>query len=726
MADKKGFSLAGMEGPVCQPDDDRYGFRAVAEGLARSICALDENISTVIGIEGKWGSGKSSLLNLLTAQLRPRVSPQTQIVTFSPWLNSPDESPVSAFLMNIAARLARLDTSAQAQAGRLSSLVSDLGNYARQTSRGLSPLARLGSKFFPWMEMVADGMEAVAATDLSQREKTVSELRTAIEQQIAALDVSFIVLIDDLDRLEPAQAVEILRMVRSVADFSCFRYVMCYDRDVLAHAVERGLGVQDGRLYLQKIIPLSFGLPRPESFDLRREFREGALAIWREVNEGEPDEDVLQTLAHYSGCYGEALSTPREVNQALNAVRFRYPGLRDYVYFPDLCLIQLLMTVNPALSIWVEHYLTEWSVVESRDGHMQDDEKAAITVDLTEALNKFGAIRARSVWEIRSWLPGIDGYDEQSVSLFNTVSGSDLEEASAQRRLSSMVYWRYYFSFSAPQNVMSDADIQNLLALAGSDYDALERKLMGSVTANGVSSRTWFEHILTRLTPVITENAGRCAQKNLLKFLFRRSDLIIPFYRQRDMLFRLEDLGINALASQLIKQLKQRQPKIAMSYISQLFREAEAFAWATIYLSRLGTWAESKSIDLDRGEVDDLRLMMGVRLADDSIRLQQASIPYLSSFIIAWREIASKHVVMSWIEGGQLDDRAYLQMLLNFRTGVNSSSQGSYLHLDLEFIQKVMDLDRMKERLADIKARDEHTLRGMITEVEKAIELSTE
>ncbi|ECE0486465.1 hypothetical protein KX75_20040 [Salmonella enterica subsp. enterica] len=40
MAEKTGLSLADMEGPVREPGDDRYGFRAIAEGLARNICAL--------------------------------------------------------------------------------------------------------------------------------------------------------------------------------------------------------------------------------------------------------------------------------------------------------------------------------------------------------------------------------------------------------------------------------------------------------------------------------------------------------------------------------------------------------------------------------------------------------------------------------------------------------------------------------------------------------------
>ncbi|MEJ7235624.1 P-loop NTPase fold protein, partial [Staphylococcus epidermidis] len=78
----------------------------------------------------------------------------------------------------------------------------------------------------PGLGIAADVMETLGETDLQQRQKTAAELRAELENKITGLGISFIIVIDDLDRLEPAQAVEILRMVRSVADFSRFRYVM--------------------------------------------------------------------------------------------------------------------------------------------------------------------------------------------------------------------------------------------------------------------------------------------------------------------------------------------------------------------------------------------------------------------------------------------------------------------------------------------------------------------
>ncbi len=728
MAAETELSRAGFERPVIKSEDDRYGFTAIADGLAQSISRLDDNISTVIGIEGQWGSGKTSLLHLLTEQLRLHVSQDTEIVAFSPWLISPDESPVNSLLTTIAARLVKRDQSVKAHASKLSPLVNTLLDYAQQTSRRIAPLARYAGKFISGMDYAADIMDTVANTDLTRREKTAAELRADIEQSIANLGVNFIVVIDDLDRLEPAQAIEILRMVRSVADFSRFRYVMCYDRDVLAHAVEKGLDVPDGRLYLQKIIPLSFAIPRPESFALRREFREGALSLWREVNEGEPDEEIIQLLANYVEVYGEALATPREVNQALNAVRFRYPGLRDYVFFPDLCLLQLLNTANPTFASWVELYLTEWSMVVNRDGYVSEEEQKALAEALDLALKNFGASRARSMWELASWLPGISGFNDKTVHLFQTVRGADAELANSQRRLCSSIYWRYYFSFSAPQNVMSDADIQEIIKLADRSYIALETRLMESVTTNGISSRTWFEHILTRLTPLVTGKSNTRVQRNLLKFFFRCSDRILPFYQSRDIFFRQEKTGIDGLVTQLARQQLATSRRKAMVFIRHLFGNAEAFGWAVVYLRQSLPAGSENSLDekiiFTVEEHEQLRQALKKRLTDSSVQKKILDVPYLSRFLYAWQEIAGAETVSEWISGVRLNDREFLQMLLNLRTAVSSSNLGDYLRLNLTRLSSVFGISGLAERFDQIKCRRAPDLFSMIKEVEEAINLN--
>lgn len=66
-------SAAGNDKSVICVEEDRYGFHELAVKLAGNIIQLGNRISTVIGIEGRWGSGKTSLLNLLLKQMKTDV-----------------------------------------------------------------------------------------------------------------------------------------------------------------------------------------------------------------------------------------------------------------------------------------------------------------------------------------------------------------------------------------------------------------------------------------------------------------------------------------------------------------------------------------------------------------------------------------------------------------------------------------------------------------------------
>ena len=50
-------------------DDDRFGFSGIAKRLAPSVIEASKGEGMVIGLQGRWGSGKTSLLNLLRDEL---------------------------------------------------------------------------------------------------------------------------------------------------------------------------------------------------------------------------------------------------------------------------------------------------------------------------------------------------------------------------------------------------------------------------------------------------------------------------------------------------------------------------------------------------------------------------------------------------------------------------------------------------------------------------------
>lgn len=108
------------------------GYTTIAVGLAHSISALDENVSTVIGIEGQWGR-KNQPSESHEGLPKIPSSGHHGDRGFLPRLNSSYESPVYALMLTIAAWLARFDTLIMAWAGKLALLVEAIFNYAQQT-----------------------------------------------------------------------------------------------------------------------------------------------------------------------------------------------------------------------------------------------------------------------------------------------------------------------------------------------------------------------------------------------------------------------------------------------------------------------------------------------------------------------------------------------------------------------------------------------------------------
>src|SRR5579864_6086632 len=84
-------------------EEDRLGVAPIAKRLAHVIRTLDVPFGYVIGINGVWGHGKSTLLNFTCAHLDKHNEEaqsddeKVHIIDFRPWMVSGHQDLVSAF-----------------------------------------------------------------------------------------------------------------------------------------------------------------------------------------------------------------------------------------------------------------------------------------------------------------------------------------------------------------------------------------------------------------------------------------------------------------------------------------------------------------------------------------------------------------------------------------------------------------------------------------------------
>jgi predicted KAP-like P-loop ATPase len=309
--------------------EDKLGFREIAKRIASSLVDRASEDGLVVGIEGTWGSGKSSLLFLIDDELGKLPKVQQSVINFRPWLIGNRDTLITSLFSELSIQLDQVAFDA-GDATRLSSAKAKAAGDALRSF--LSRLSKAGtaievagdaSGFGPvkWIGKAIKALGEVASKDSAPPQ--LSALKDKLATSLRELGHRFIITVDDVDRLEPSEVIEILRLVRSVADLPNIIYILCYDRDIVAHSIETAVGVKDGRPYLEKIIQLTVMVPKPEPLQLRQWFTDELHLIASVKSEEELLR--LRRVVDYEG--GRQLRTPRSVVRALDAVRFFWPPI---------------------------------------------------------------------------------------------------------------------------------------------------------------------------------------------------------------------------------------------------------------------------------------------------------------------------------------------------------------------------------------------------------------
>lgn len=232
------------DNPIRSRAEDSLGRDRVARSIARAAREADASEGYVIGILGPWGSGKTSLLNLVREEFA--TSPPLTAVEFNPWMFSGAEQLVDAFFNEIGAQL-------RTESKELVGLADDLQRYGE----ALAPL-RFLPVVGPWIERLRGGAGAIKQL-LDARRGGIAGLRQRVAKKLASLEQPIVVVLDDIDRLHVDEIRDVFKLVRLTASFPNLIYLVAFDRTRVEAALqEQGL---EGRSYLEKILQVSFDIP---------------------------------------------------------------------------------------------------------------------------------------------------------------------------------------------------------------------------------------------------------------------------------------------------------------------------------------------------------------------------------------------------------------------------------------------------------------------------------
>lgn len=281
MTDNIPKHLFSADRPIASRKEDLLGRSGFAESLASAIKGWKGNDSLVLALYGPWGSGKSSIKNIVIESLRESKEHYPLIVEFNPWQWAGQEQLAEAFFQEIAVALDRSDTSEKgkerAAKWRAYGAYLTLGASLAKSLKTVLPL--LGVPGSSILGALATGLERAskvaqegsAALDVQAEaaDRNLSDIKQDLSNALKELKEPVLVVMDDVDRLSTDEIKLLFQLVKANADFPNLIYLLLFQRDIVEKSL-KAIAPITGREFLEKIVQVGFDIPRIELTRLER------------------------------------------------------------------------------------------------------------------------------------------------------------------------------------------------------------------------------------------------------------------------------------------------------------------------------------------------------------------------------------------------------------------------------------------------------------------------
>jgi predicted KAP-like P-loop ATPase len=682
--------------PIESLEEDNLGRANLARTLARALKRYGSGQSLIVGVNGPWGSGKTSLLNMAAAAITADAGTREPIIArFNPWNFSNQEQLVAEFFDNLATAVNIPSLGSKYE--RAAALIEDFG-------RRLKPFT-IFPQYGKLLEFAVKGSEVLAKGLKRDGEQLRSLESTKAEISRALLDLGrrIVVIIDDIDRLTNEEIRRLFQLVKASGDFANVIYLMAFDKNVVLRALESeqgGSGEAYGEAYLEKIVNVLLDVPPLTNAQVQRLLLERLNGfaerhpdyLWRADNRRVVDLLTFQQ---------EVFKSIRSLDRFMNLLAFSEPLIGGEVDYVDFLAITTLQTIVPRLYYFIRDnpdlFIETKENIILRSAEREKKQRDAID----EALNAHKGTVDRDLLlrALTSLFPRLAG-----IYRGNPPSDAEIARWTIERRIGSgLEAFGFYFQLSVPE-------------------DALSARRMLAIVENLQESS-----LRTSLDELISEHKGLVFLEELK--LYRDDPLVQA--RIKDILVVLFDVGDAfprdirgfpfqfdgpTLIMQLAYQLLSRNPDELVRF--DVLRSA--IQAATNSLSPLvtqvsvedqahGKFELGGTGNSDQWLVSEEHLVELERLALSKIedwaqtgRLQEH--PELPFILFRWRNWGTPDDVARYVLS-RLSDEYFLRLLVRLAESASHEKFGGSVRLQDTAIAKLAPIDAVQRRLEEIRRK---------------------
>lgn len=417
--------------PIKTKEKDRLNRASMAKHVARLVNDFESKESFVVGIEGEWGSGKSSFINFVCEEIDPA---KAEVIFFNPWNFSSQDQLIEDFFNALLETIEKLDPKGK--------LADGLRKYKRKLKNiDINPNIAGFSLFNVKVDLASLG-----------------SLRKHLEDELAKFDKKIMIIIDDIDRLDTKETLAIFKLVKVTANFSNCIFFLAYDRKRVVQRVD-DVTNKSGDDYLKKIIQTTFRLPTISRKQIKEMIFEQIDLVLSDLF-GEVklnDEDTKRWSSIVYAGFPDLFQNIRDLKRYLSSLKLNLSVIGKYeVNIIDFVTLEAIRVFAP--DFYEEIPKNQWLFTEKYLGmasYSKKDKRAELYQKIVENTLGNSIQKEHILGIVKELFPRLD---------FSGGYGGGWEERwSGNKQVCSDAKFDYYFQLSAPSDEISEEEFEGML-----------------------------------------------------------------------------------------------------------------------------------------------------------------------------------------------------------------------------------------------------------------------
>jgi len=357
--------------PIARLEQDSLNIEKYANSLSKFIRNSDTPIT--IGLQGEWGTGKTSLMSLLLENFNEDGN-EREIATS--WVNTWEYSLFKGASETTPAVLSGMLEKLRDENRDIWTIKDEAADKVKKATKFLSGLAnqviekQTGVNF---KEAVSDSFTEKNVAHIVEVKNLIASIINELIEHSKNKIQKVVFFVDDLDRIPPTDAVEVLESLKNIFDIPKCVFILAIDYDVVVKGLESKFGKKtkenerEFRSFFDKIIQVPFTMP-VGAYDITTFLKTklndlGVEPVFIEASIGQITKIVRYTVGNNPRSLKRYLNTFSLINQIMddddenekddNNIILLFAVLGIQVSYPQ---IFRLLTQNPDYLSWDEKF----------------------------------------------------------------------------------------------------------------------------------------------------------------------------------------------------------------------------------------------------------------------------------------------------------------------------------------------------------------------------------